>query len=509
MNYSPRVLASLFFAALLLFAIPAHAHVGSPDVYAEGMAGPYKLSIVVRPPVVIPGVADIEVRAQTPGIERITVTPVPLTGEAAKHPPVPDEMNRPSHDGQFYTAHLWIMATDSWQIRFSLNGSQGSGVLSIPFPAAATTTRKMQFGLGALLAVLGVLLVLGMIGIVGAAAREAKLPPGEALTPQGRRRGYIAMSVTFVVLVAAVLLGNAWWKSEAAVYSGHVYKPLEMNAAVGQGNVLDLKLRDPGWIKQRKLDDFIPDHNHLMHLYMIRWPQMDVVFHLHPEQVATGEFQLPLPSVPAGNYRLYADVVHAVGFPETVVGDIALPQVSGRPLAGDDAEGQSTTVGGPLPDSPSSAGEQRFKLADGYTMVWKKPASLAPKTPVDFQFELLDPQGRSPEDMALYMGMLGHAAFVKTDGTVFAHIHPSGTVAMAAFMMANPNAMHGAPSADMKEMPGMNMSQDALPNTVSFPYGFPTPGRYRIFVQMKHGNTVETGVFDVDVKGDQSSDAKR
>ena len=493
----------------LFFAIPADAHVGSPDVYAEGMAGPYKLSVVVRPPLVIPGVADIEVRAQTPGIDRITIAPVPLTGEAANHPPVPDVMDRSSNDGQFYTAHLWIMATGSWQIRFSVNGSKGAGVLSIPFPAAPMTTQRMQFGLGSMLAALGVLLVLGMIGIVGAAAREAKLPPGEALTPQGRRRGYIAMGVTFVVLVAGIVLGNAWWKSEAASYSGHIYKPLEMNAAVGQGNVLDLKLRDPGWVQQRKLDDFIPDHNHLMHLYMIRWPQMDVVLHLHPEPVATGEFQLPLPTVSAGNYRLYADVVHAIGFPETIVGDITLPQISGRPLAGDDAEGQSAPVGQPSSDPAGLAAEQQFKLADGYTMVWKKPASLTPKTPVDFQFELFDPQGKAPADMALYMGMLGHAAFVKTDGTVFAHIHPTGTVAMAAFMMANPNAMRGSASADMKDMPGMEMNQGTVPNTVSFPYGFPTPGRYRIFVQMKHGNTVETGVFDADVAGNQTSDAKR
>lgn len=36
----------------------------------------------------------------------------------------------------------------------------------------------------------------------------------------------------------------------------------------------------------------------------------------------------------------------------------------------------------------------------------------------------------------------------------------------------------------------------SLPDEVSFPYGFPSPGRYRIFVQMKHGQTIETGIFD-------------
>jgi hypothetical protein len=272
-----------------------------------------------------------------------------------------------------------------------------------------------------------------------------------------------------------------------------------MHPSLQPGNTLDLKLRDPGWLQARKLDDWIPDHNHLMHLYMIRWPQMDVVFHLHPDPVATGEFQLALPSVPAGEYRLYADVVHAIGFPETIVGTIALPQISGRSLQGDDAEGKASPVGAsPAGETAGQTGlDQRFPLPDGYTMVWKKPAQLVPRSATNFQFNLLAPDGTPPSDMKLYMGMLGHAAFVKTDGTVFAHIHPTGTVAMAAFMMANPQS--GEQGTGMNTMPGMEPGPGAVPNSVAFPYGFPSPGHYRIFVQMKHGDTVETGVFDADV----------
>jgi hypothetical protein len=98
------------------------------------------------------------------------------------------------------------------------------------------------------------------------------------------------------------------------------------------------------------------------------------------------------------------------------------------------------------------------------------------------------------------MGMLGHAAFVKTDGTAFAHIHPTGSVSMAAFMMANPPSKAAGAANDsameMHAMPGMNRGGAVLPNVVGFPYGFPSPGTYRIFVQMKHGATVETGIFD-------------
>lgn len=490
-----RMAVWVFCIALLLCATAtAHAHVGSPDVYAEGSAGPYKLFVVVRPPLVIPGVADVEVRSETPGVDGIMITPVPLTGDASKHPPVPEAMTRPSSDSQFFTGHLWMMATGSWQIRLMVKGTQGSGELSIPLPATALGTRPMPSGLGVTLAGLGLLLVLGMVGIVGAAAREARLAPGRPVSAANRRNGYAAMTVAFAVLVTAVILGNAWWKSEAASYSGYIYKPLEMRSALVHGNVLELKLSDPGWLKQRKLDDFIPDHDHVMHLYMIRWPEMDVVAHLHPQPRDTGEFALALPSLPAGTYHLYADVVHANGFPETIVSAITLPAIAGRPVDGDDAEGTAEPVRKSTADFGSS--EARFKLSDGYTIVWTNAGVKPPKTPMDFQFELLNAEGKPARDMALYMGMLGHAAFVKTDGTTFAHIHPTGTVSMAAFMMANPQAHGKSAAMDMNDMPGMNMGQDAIPNVVGFPYGFPSAGTYRIYVQMKHESTVETGVFD-------------
>ena len=278
-----------------------------------------------------------------------------------------------------------------------------------------------------------------------------------------------------------------------------------MTAALAQGDVLDLKVHDPGWLSKRKLDDLIPDHDHLMHLYLIRLPAMDVVAHLHPQSVGTGEFRLELPSLPAGSYHLYSDVVHADGFPETIVGEVSLPAVVGKPLAGDDTKGAAAAVGAHPEESicnenapgtaqPRPKAEQHFKLADGYTMVWKRPECLSARTPMELQFELLNPAGDPPHDMALYMGMAGHAAFLKTDGTVFAHIHPTGTVSMAAFMMANPHL----PMTDkaMADMPGMHGAQAPLPNAVGFPYGFPSAGVYRIFVQMKHAQTVETGVFD-------------
>ena len=134
-------------------------------------------------------------------------------------------------------------------------------------------------------------------------------------------------------------------------------------------------------------------------------------------------------------------------------------------------------------------------------MEWLRPdQSLRAKQATPFRFRLLDAKGAPAHDMQFYMDMLGHAAFVKVDGTAFAHIHPTGSVAMASFMLAQ-NQLGGNSSMAMPDMDhSTHVMNKSLPNEVMFPYGFPSPGRYRIFVQMKHGETVETGIFDADVK---------
>lgn len=55
----PNGLAAL--AALAVLVVAGVAHVGSPDVYYRGAAGPYEIGVVVRPPGVVPAQVDVVV----------------------------------------------------------------------------------------------------------------------------------------------------------------------------------------------------------------------------------------------------------------------------------------------------------------------------------------------------------------------------------------------------------------------------------------------------------------
>lgn len=505
---SRRFLASV--ALVIAFASVVDAHIGSPDIYLDGNAGPYRLFVTIRTPVVIPGVAELEVRSATGAVTSMQAVPLPMSGPGAKFAPVPDTLTASAQDPQLFTGALWMMAPGSWQVRVTVEGGAGTASLSIPVPAAALSTKRMQPGLGVVLLVLGLFLVGGAVAMAGASVREARLDPGITPSPKRVRAGRIAMGVSVFVIAAALWGGERWWNSEAVSCAADVYKPLQMTATLSPSKTLKLNLADPGWLNaagwrtlfKRSVDDFIPDHNHLMHLYAIRQPGLDVVYHLHPELTSPGVFEMKLPSMASGNYKLYADVVHANGFPETLAATLDLPEpVSGRPLGTDEAAGSAQNW------QTSDTDARPFQLPDGYRMVWlpERKGNWQAKQPILFRFRLEKPDGTAPDDMALYMGMPGHAAFVKTDGSVFAHVHPSGSVSMAALMLAQ-QQNGSAANAPAQSMEGMTMAAEKsgpaasrLPNEVTFPYGFPTPGRYRIFVQIKHGSTVETGVFDASV----------
>jgi hypothetical protein len=485
---------------LLLAAGPADAHLNSPDLVHEGMAGPYRLLVTIRPPEVIPGVALIEVLASRADLRAVTLVPLPLGGPGAATAPLADLAER-SADGSLFTGKLWLMATGSWQVRVHAEGPAGGGDLSVPVPALALRTKAMRPVLGAVLLILLAFLFAGLVSIVGASLRDADLPPGAAPDARRRRRARTAEIVAALVLAAAVAAGKSWWGSEDTFYRGWIYKPLALAATIDAGAsapgvarapALSLTLSDPGWIPSRHLDDLLPDHGHLMHLFVVKLPGLELMAHLHPDQVAPGRFTQRLPRLTPGQYQLFADIVHRTGLGETATTMLTVPSSDGSPTSGDDALG----AGAPIPAvaAPGAAGAVSATLADGTRVVWLRDAQpLRPGRPTWFRFRVESADGSPARDLVPYMGMAGHALFLKHDRTVFAHIHPSGSVPMAALGLT-------APGGGADPHAGHMMHAASLPPEIAFPYAPPRTGDYRLYVQFKRADTIETAIFDARVE---------
>jgi hypothetical protein len=489
----------LSLICLMLITLAAHGHVGSPDVYYEGDAGPYRLFVSVRMPQVIPGVAEIQVRSQSRDVHTIQIVPMRLTGPGSNLPPIPDVAKQSKQDPQFFSSSLWLMEFGALKVRITADGNQGKGEISLPVPSFAQRSLPMDKPLKALLLFLMVFLSVGMISIAGAAVRESNLQPGESPTPSRRRRARIAMAVTAVVVVGILYLGKAWWNAEAAKYQYQIktFQPPAAETTLKNGNRLVIRVKRPHntissnyFPEEVNLDEVILDHNHLMHLFLISAPGMDRMWHLHPNRIPEGDFAADLPAVPAGHYQVFADIVDKSGFPWTLVGSIDLPQVQGKLLTGDDSAWFGSSF---LPEADSKMAH----LPGGGRIIWQRNGPLRANTPVILKFSVEDRDGKAARDLEPYMGMAGHAEVFSSDMSVFAHIHPAGSVSMAALELAQGALKADASTAQKKGAMAMHMSGSS--SEISFPYGFPRPGSYRIFIQIKRAGQVETAAFDTRV----------
>jgi len=480
------------FPALLLLVLaagPARAHVGSPNVFFDGDAGPYPVRVIVRPPAVIPGLAEVTVRLRGGRkVDGVTVQPVQYIAGFKGAPPADAAVQVPGAPDT-WSAQLWLMRGSSYTVRVAIQGPAGPGEALVPVTAVPMKVLKMDKGLGAVLVFLGLFLFVGAVAIVGAAVRESVLAPGEEADGQRRTRARV-LSVAAAALFALALWGGRnWWNSVDGEAREGIFKPFQVKTSVlleGGRPALALRIQDE---RRAEWSPLMPDHGKLMHLFLIREPGLDAFAHLHPVMKDPDDFLAALPSLPAGTYRVYADVIHESGFPQTLVDTVKIPAGTGGPPQDPD---DSWRVSAPL----GTANPDVSPLEDGGSMVWKR-GPLAAGRETELRFEVRGPDGR-PAPLEPYMGMPSHAVIVRDnrrdDGQVFVHLHPMGTVSMAAQQAFAAKEMSEEGKAVPVTMPAMSSG-----DTISFPYEFPRPGRYRLWVQVKTGGKVQTGVFDAEV----------
>lgn len=485
---------------LVLVALVSWGHVGSPNVFFDGAAGPYPVRVIVRPPEVIPGLAEVTVRVKEGNPERVTVQPVQWKAGAKGAPP-PDVALPVAGAPGLWTARLWMMTASSYSIQVRIAGPAGEGLAVVPVATARIRTLGMQRPLGVALSIAGLILFFGALSIVGAAVRESMLEPGATPAP---RRMWAARTVAVFAGGLLVLLlsgGWRWWNAVEADYQERLYRPYQVTAAVRAeeaARVLRLTIDDPRWGTGRDWAPLMPDHGKLMHLFLVREPGLDAFAHLHPVPVDDRRFDVPLPPLPAGRYGIYADIVDESGFAQTLVQKVEVPASVQAPAGPNADPDDSFRLSSPL-GRPAAGTALESPLDGGGVMVWERGVEpIAAGREVDLRFTVRDAAG-NPAPLEPYMGMLSHAAIRRDDGAVFVHLHPVGSFSMASqeVFARDPALATAAPAGMDHSAHGMH---HAPVSAVSFPYEFPQPGRYRVWVQVKTGGRVRTGVFDLEVR---------
>src|SRR5205807_2707497 len=128
---------TFLLVALFLFPTMCLAHVGSPDVYFDGYAGPYHLLVTIRPPTVVPGVAEIQIRSVSNDVNQIQILPLRMVGVAARLAPRPDTAERSGSDPQLFTGSLWLLVRGAWKVQINVDGQHGKAELAVPVTAVS------------------------------------------------------------------------------------------------------------------------------------------------------------------------------------------------------------------------------------------------------------------------------------------------------------------------------------------------------------------------------------
>lgn len=493
------------------FVVVCSAHIGSPDALYEGTAGPYHVFVRVETPPVVPGVATVFVRVTGDGVQEVAVQANRY--DALASAPPPEAAKRVENEPALFSAPLWIMTGGSNSVTVHVRGTLGSGKAVIPVVVVASRMLALDRRLGAGLIVVGTFLFVGLITIVGAAFREGVLAPGERPDAGRKRKARTAMALTTAFMALILFGGSKWWNSEESAFKRSIFKPLKASAQLSGGAAspqLEFVLsdstwrmrNDSAWLRRNSSSRWTPlirDHGKLMHLFAVREGDLRAFAHLHPLTSDSVTFSAALPPLPPGTYRLYGDIVHESGFTQTLSSKIEVPAglpIKGKPADTDDGWHVAT-------DAPNA---ERSVLEDGSVMKLQIPqGGFTERRDVFLRVTV-----RTTDDRLLalepYIGMPGHAVLTRDDGSVFVHLHPSGTISMASqmtFMMRKPgDSVAGTLSRrlDESEMSHDMPSAPPVMGEVSFPYAFPKSGKYHLWIQVKNAGRILTGAFAFEVQ---------
>jgi hypothetical protein len=521
-----------------------NAHIGSTGIVQEGKAGNYRIQVYVEPPDVIPGVAKVSISVDGMDIESVKLSPIYYWAGDEGSPKEDEALQIAGELGRF-EGKIWLMETGAASVKIVIEGKRGKGETLIPIAAIATAKRDLPKSLGWILAGLAVLLVGIMTTIVGASTSDSLLKPGVEGDKKTNRRRVLGSTIGLSFCGLFLFVGNNWWGSISKEYrENYLFRPYTATSTIKIENaqrVLNFKI-DANSIERRWTSYVIPDHGKLMHLFLVRQGTLDAFAHLHPVRKDTITFEAPLPNLPAGKYLVYADILRFHGLQYTIADTVEIPalKISAESFEKQKGDSDDTyVVTNPINTKISVTQDAgisfcgtpgvKTPLQDGSSIVWEGKPNQTLKTGrvYDLRFSVMSPDGKLAE-LQTYLGMMGHAAILKEDGSVYIHLHPNGTFSATSQQVmekrvgetTNPsphlsNARQFRDSIDnvllqLQTMPeterdkvlmgGMvHQTNGHHGGSVSFPYVFPSAGNYRIWLQVKRNGKILTGAFDAKV----------
>ena len=186
--------------------------------------------------------------------------------------------------------------------------------------------------------------------------------------------------------------------------------------------------------------DYEVEHERAMHLIVVRRDFAEFQ-HLHPRQDADGTWSATADLSRPGTYRVFAD--------------FATPEQSVT-------LGSDLFVAGEFDPQPLPASTPTADAAGGYAVTLTESGE-------DVSFTVTH-AGEAIEEVEPYLGADGHLVALREGDLAFLHTHPTGE-------------------------PG---------GPIEFGVEYPSPGRYRLFLQFKHRGEVRTAAFTTEVSDESS-----
>lgn len=226
----------------------------------------------------------------------------------------------------------------------------------------------------------------------------------------------------------------------AATEDGYQLQPTATTVEAGKRTRFSFRIRDPRGRVVRS--GYEPEAERELHLIVVR-RDTGRFLHLHPRRAADGTWSVDLRLPTAGVYRVFADFV--VGGKRRTLGVDLFAPGSFRPE--------------PWP-APAAVAH-----GDGFTTTLRA-GDLRAGRAADLTFAV-GRDGRAVTDLQPYLGARGHLVALREGDLAYLHVHPQGG--------------------------------DAGPDQIRFAATFPTPGRYRLFLQFQTDGRVRTVARTVEV----------